>query len=261
MTGLNQGHKLLTRWRKAPQVERGQHADGYWPLRRLFAYLAPHLPLTAHRVVPGRGPVTDIDERWKAIGNRVLKELSVSRLHAIGREIIGTKRLHAAPIPSDFWTEADFTYWFLDDSPSVWDAGNVRSFAEIEVNAAEAMAIWPKDVPLIEAATEAHERLRHCDISVAAEAFADSEDDILIVHATMLVKPHDKKPLARLYGRIPPARDIEPIDVWAYNRYDFNIENGAMILQERNGKRRIVDLSVTRPEMAAAIDELAGRSA
>jgi hypothetical protein len=231
--------------------------SGNWPLRKLFAYLAPHLPLTAHRKTPSGGIVGDVDERWKPIGNRVLKELSVGRLHAIGREIIGTKRLHAAPIPSDFWTEADFTYWFLDDGPSVWDAGNVRSFAEVEVNAAEAMAIWPEDVPLIETATDAHDRLRHCDISVAAEAWADSEDDILIAYANVLAKPENKKPLVTLWGRMPPARGIEPIDLSPYGGFDFHVENGAMILRERHGKRRIVDLSVKRAELAPAIDRLA----
>lgn len=121
-----------------------QSSGEYWPLRRLFGYLAPHLPLTAHRVLPGGGIVTDIDERWKPIGDEVLKALSIGRLHAIGREIVkGTKRLHAAPIPSDYWAAAKFTYWFLDDELSVWDVGNGRSFSEVEVNASESTAIWP----------------------------------------------------------------------------------------------------------------------
>jgi len=76
----------------------------------------------------------------------VLKQLSLGRLHASGRQLRETKRLHAAPIPSEFWRDAKFTYWFLDEGLSVvQDAFNSKndSYSEIEVDRTEAMAIWP----------------------------------------------------------------------------------------------------------------------
>jgi hypothetical protein len=115
------------------------------PLRELFGYLAPHLPLTAHRKLDGGRIIGEVDQRWKPVGATVLKQLSLGRLHATGRELRGTKRLQAAPIRSEFWRDAEFTYWFLDEGPSVvQDAFNHarESYAEVEVNRSEAMAIW-----------------------------------------------------------------------------------------------------------------------
>jgi hypothetical protein len=96
-----------------------------WSLRELFAYLAPHLPLTASQK-DGHTTIGTIDRRWEAIGDQVLKQLSLGRLHAIGvgyRNI--TTRLQAAPIPPEFWRTAKFTYWFLDDDgKGILDAKN-----------------------------------------------------------------------------------------------------------------------------------------
>jgi hypothetical protein len=117
-----------------------------WSLRELFGYLAPHLPLTAS-VKNGHNTIGTKDERWNAIGDQVLKQLSVGRLQAVG---VGyrnmTTRLQAAPIPADFWRTAVFTYWFLDDDGAgVLQAKNADNihYSDIEVDRQEAIAIWP----------------------------------------------------------------------------------------------------------------------
>ena len=136
-----------TRRRQKPVSEQSRAREKEeWPLRDLFFYLAPNLPLTAHRKTATGGIIGHVDERWEPIGATVLKQLSLGRLHASGRQLRETKRLHAAPIPSEFWRDAKFTYWFLDEGLSVvQDAFNSKndSYSEIEVDRTEAMAIWP----------------------------------------------------------------------------------------------------------------------
>jgi hypothetical protein len=94
----------------APHLSQDTSQD--WSLRELFGYLAPHLPLTATKK-DGHTSIGTKDERWEAIGDQVLEQLSIGRLHAIG---VGyrnmTIRLQAAPIPAEFWRTAIFTYWF-----------------------------------------------------------------------------------------------------------------------------------------------------
>jgi hypothetical protein len=117
-----------------------------WPLRDLFGYLAPHLPLRSseirEHVVLGT-----TDKRWEVIGDAVLKQLSLGRLHATGvgyRNI--TQALQPAPIPPEFWRTAKFTYWFLDgEGHGILDAKNADGveYSDIEVNRSEAMTIWP----------------------------------------------------------------------------------------------------------------------
>jgi hypothetical protein len=130
-----------------PRFRRVEMSCPDLSLHELFGYLAPHLPLTAHRKLDGGGIVGEVDARWKPIGAMVLKQLSLGRLRATGRELRGTKRLQAAPIPTEFWRDAEFTYWFLDEGPSVvqdaFDHAR-QSYAEVEVNRSEAMAIWPR---------------------------------------------------------------------------------------------------------------------
>jgi hypothetical protein len=177
MTGLNQGHKLWMRWRGVPEGVGPQHQPDaiYWPLRRLFRYLAPHLPLTAHKIMPGGGIAGDVDERWNRVGKLVLKQLSLGELHAIG-QIREKRGRNPAPIPQTFWQNARFTYWFLDEGAStVWDVDSKGHYcAEIEVKGAEAVKIWPEYISLFEAATYAFEELRLCPISILTEVLSDS---------------------------------------------------------------------------------------
>jgi hypothetical protein len=118
-----------------------------WPIRELFGHLRADIPLKASSTV-GVATFDDLDERWLPVGNEVIKQLSLGRLHAIGRGFKGIKLLHASPIRPDFWQTAKFTYWFLDRlGTGILHAKNAsgEEYADIEVNRAEALAIWPNE--------------------------------------------------------------------------------------------------------------------
>jgi hypothetical protein len=148
----------------ATTAARREEAERDWPIRELFAYIRPDLPLTSVGRT-GNTTVDNLDERWRGVGACVLRQLSLGRLHATGRQHRGTRRLQAAPIPSDVWSAARFTYWFLDeDGREVLHAENAdgAQYSEIEVNGAEASTIWER-ISLREAAVRVHEELRDVD--------------------------------------------------------------------------------------------------
>jgi hypothetical protein len=236
-----------------PSIDRAYQPVN-WPLRTLFSHLAPELPLTAHKKI-GTAVVDDIDKHWIAIGAIIQKQLSLGNLHAFGRRRERTRRLHAEPIPAEFWRDAKFTYWFLDAEPSIiQDAHNDEtSYSEIEVNSAEAIAIWPvKDVPLFDAATCAYERIQHTDSSIAMEVFANSSDEILTSICDAFAKfQGGKEPLVRLRGNHPPSRLIEEIYMAPLNKYEFSVEGKTIILQNKGS--RYENLSVKSDELDRAI--------
>jgi hypothetical protein len=127
------------------QSDLGTSANPYWSIRDLFGHVRPDYPLVASKTV-GVATFDDIDKRWLPVGDQVMKQLSLGRLHAIGREFKGLRLSHAGPIPPDFWRTAKFTYWFLDRiGTGILHAKNAsgEEYADIEVNRAEALAIWP----------------------------------------------------------------------------------------------------------------------
>jgi hypothetical protein len=68
-----------------------------------------------------------------------------------------------------------------------------------------------------------------------------------------------KPALVTLYGRQPPSRIIEAIDVGHLLHYDFaevDEGEGTIVLRERNGKRRFIDLYVDEDEVASAIKQM-----
>ena len=117
-----------------------------WPLRELFCYIEPslaehHDPLVA-----------------RDVGQDVLDKLSTMQLSAYGRPDSGSGRRPLVYIPHDFWTRAEFTYWFLngeegDDHRYLVHAkteqpngvlGTDHAYRDIQVNRREAMQIWRK---------------------------------------------------------------------------------------------------------------------
>jgi hypothetical protein len=131
--------------RAKPQAAIAHPAD--WSIRELFGHLRPDIPLKASSTV-GRATFDDLDERWVPIGNDVIKQLSLGRLHASGRAFKGIRLMHASPILSDFWQSAKFTYWFLDRlGTGILHAKNAlgEEYADVEVNRAEALSIWPDE--------------------------------------------------------------------------------------------------------------------
>ena len=76
-----------------------------------------------------------------------------------------------------------------------------------------------------------------------------------------MTQPRDRgrPPLVTLWGERPPSRLDEKIDVALLSNYDFNVENDAIVFQERTGNVRYQKLTVASGEVDAAIKELAGR--
>lgn len=260
---------LFYRAGRSPETTRVSSSSGAieadsWPLRDLFAYLAPHLPSRATKKNEHGGFIDGIDPRWKPIGEIVLKPLSLGRLHASGRQRKTGKRLQAAPIPPEFWRDAKFTYWFLDAGPSnVQDASNGReSYSEIEVDRAEAIAIWPNgaEIALLEAARQIYEHVKDAPIGIVIEGLNDSPDDVLTwICNEIAMYRKGKEPLVKLRGNKPPSRKSEEIYTAPLTSYDFVVEGNAIVLQERYGKARYENLTVTVVEIDHAIHELASR--
>jgi hypothetical protein len=89
---------------------------------------------------------------------------------------------------------------------------------------------------------------------------ADSPDDVLVAYCNVLARMHGRQqPLVTVYGTMPPARILEPINLIEYRAFDFVSESGAIILQERHGKRQWTNLKVAINELNAAIEELSSR--
>jgi hypothetical protein len=236
----------------------------WWPLRDLFAYLAPYLPLRATKKTESGAFVDGVDPRWKPIGDLVLKPLSLGLLRSNGRQRRSGKRLHAAPISAEFWREAKFTYWFLDAGPSVvQDAHNDSdSFSEIEVDRSEAMAIWPNgaEIPLLDAAREIYEQIKDKPIGVVIEALNDNADDMLSwICIEIAMYKNGKEPLVKLRGNKPPSRLVEEIYTAPLTNYDFVVEGNAIILQQRFENSRYENLAVVAADMDRAIHTMGSR--
>jgi len=68
-----------------------------------------------------------------------------------------------------------------------------------------------------------------------------------------------KEPLVKLRGNKPPSYAIEEIYTAPLTSYEFAVEGNAIIFQERYGKFRYENLTVTAVEIDRAIHELASR--
>jgi hypothetical protein len=113
----------------------------------------------------------------------------------------------------------------------------------------------------MEAATRTYEKTRDRPIAIAAEAFNNSNDQILTWYCYEMTRPRDdgQPPLVILQGTRPPSRLNEKIDVALLSNYDFRVENDEIVLQERTGNVRYKNLTVSRGEVAAAIKDMAKR--
>ena len=116
------------------------------PLRRLDRR---SYPLTASKTV-GVATIDGLDSRWKPVGDCVIKQLSLGKLHATGRKEVYNpiRHLASAPIPPAYWQSAKFSFYFLDHDGKnqehvVNDDG--RRYSDLEVDRAEALAIWPDE--------------------------------------------------------------------------------------------------------------------
>jgi hypothetical protein len=222
-----------------------------WPLRDLFAYLAPHLPLESSRTKEHITIGID-DKRWEAVGDAILKQLSLGRLHATGcgyRQI--TRRLQPAPIPPGFWLTAKFTYWFLDgDGSGILDAKNADGveYSDIEVTRAEALSIWPQPLPAsIDRLLDLQDALRQGGIDDALTIWGKlkkwTSDDLMRKEVLEKIEPaHWKEFFVHLFAAT--QGDNFNTYSWAPDRNDF-------------GRRGYVDLHVDRSQAASWLDRTA----
>jgi hypothetical protein len=134
---------------------------------------------------------------------------------------------------------------------------NIRSVIHAISNARSEQT---DEISLLEAATRAYEQTRNSPIAIVAEPFGNNTDGILIWYCDEMVRFRDgKQPLVKLYGNRPPSRDREEIYMAPLSNYDFVVENGAVILQDKTGLVRYENLLVSASEVASAIAELARR--
>jgi hypothetical protein len=133
------------KWAPSYPPLRGAAPD--WPIRELFGHIRPDYPLTSSKTV-GVATTDDLDDRWKPIGDEVIKQLSVGNLHATGRKEAHRPFRHLAPalIPQSYWQSAKFSFFFLDHDAQnqehvVNDDG--ERYSDLEVSRAEALTIWP----------------------------------------------------------------------------------------------------------------------
>jgi len=125
----------------------------------------------------------------------------------------------------------------------------------LEEKAPPARAARGGRISLMEAATRAYEQTRNRPVARFAEA-EGSNDRILTWYCNYMSRPdHGRPPRVTLWGKRPPSRLDEKINV--LSNYDFMVENGAIVLRERMGNVRYQDLTAACSEVAAAIREMA----
>jgi hypothetical protein len=118
-------------------------------------------------------------------------------------------------------------------------------------------------ISLMEAATRACEQTRNrpvarfAEMPVSRRFLNESNDQILTWYCNYMTRPRDdgRPPRVTLWGKRPPSRLDERLD--ALSNYDFEVENGAIVLRERMGNVRYQDLTVASSEVNAAIREMA----
>jgi hypothetical protein len=223
-----------------------------WGIRGLFFHIRPDL-------------IDDPDKkRWESVRRQVMDHFSTGRLSVWGRPLAGTQRgsLKRMEEPS-FWDHARFTYWFLKDDGAqnshVASAG-FPDYADLKVNRAEALAIWPvsgepqddrPEVTLLDAARQAYSETRNDPVAPFAEAFGNTPEEILTWYCTWLGQ-HMK-----IYGARRPSTKIEPVSIDNPTK-DFDITDRALTLRERNGSAVYENLRVKLDELPAVIQELKG---
>ena len=133
-----------------------------------------------------------------------MDHFSTGRLSAWGRPIAGSSRgsLKRVDEPG-FWDHARFTYWFLKEDGAenshVYHQGSTEfpDYANLHVNHAEALAIWPvsgvpqddrTEIMLLDAARRLYSETRNDPAAVHAEAFGNTPEKILTWYCIWLAQ-------------------------------------------------------------------------
>jgi uncharacterized membrane protein YidH (DUF202 family) len=114
------------------------HPD--WTIRDLFFHIRPDL-------------IDDPKAKaWQEVGRDVMDKFSTGRLKVWGRPIMPVTN-RRAPLKrvdeAEYWIYAEFTFWFLDEGnresahTSITRAHELPEYADLQVNRAEALEIWP----------------------------------------------------------------------------------------------------------------------
>jgi len=143
-TALLHARRLQQKQEDHSTVRRPTAPD--WPLRQLFIHLCPGISRTK-------------DERqFEEASSEILDKLATGQVAAWGRALSGHRRLPLYPIPQAYWLHAKFVPWLLDvDGGTIWQTSPVdhrvsdqTQYAEVQLNKAQALTIWPAREMLVE---------------------------------------------------------------------------------------------------------------
>jgi hypothetical protein len=110
------------------------------------------------------------------------------------------------------------------------------TYYDLFLNRQQIDRLWPEMVPLFRAATSVYEQIEDHMASAMVEIFADTAAERLIAVCEILARPQGQKPLVSLYGNHPPSREIKQIYMESRNRFQFVVEDSAIVLKD-NGDR------------------------
>jgi len=161
-------------------------------IRDLFFHIAPDVHTHSEQSL------------WREVAREIKDKFSLGDLCAWGREISNSRRLPLAPIETKYWRSAGFTYWFFDGDTDAVQAhtfkerdldGIDKEYADVQVNRAEVLAIWPEDeMP--------RQRLRFGDI-------VRRDEDQLITFYIEIFNRHPTKRLSDVICRIEALSDSD----------------------------------------------------
>jgi hypothetical protein len=243
----------------AAEGEAGSRAYGAtiypdWTIRELFFHIRPDL----------------IDEpdkmRWASVGREVMDHFSTGRLKAWGRPIYGAGRRKPMKAVDErgYWAHAEFSYWFLKEdgreSAHTWVKAetSLPDYADLQVNRAEALSIWPEpgkpaddrtEIMLLDAARRAYSETRGTLAAGHAEMFDNSPEEILKWYCVWFGQHY------QLYGAQQPSTKIEPVSIEDPPK-DFHLIGNTLSLRERNGSAVWENLRMKVDDLIAATKQL-----
>ena len=245
----------------AADVEAGSRAPVAiiypdWTIRELFFHIRPDL----------------IDEpdakRWASVGRQVMDHFSTGRLKVWGRPIYspGRRGPMKAVDERGYWAHAEFSYWFLKEdgreSAHTWvkTRTGLPDYADLQVNRAEALSIWPEpgkgaddrtEIMLLDAARRAYSETRGTPAAEHAEMFDNSPEEILKWYCVWFGQHY------QLYGARRPSTKIEQVSIDDPPK-DFHLTGNTLSLRERYGPGVWENLRMKVDDLAAAIKQLKG---
>lgn len=226
-----------------------------WSIHDLFFHIRPHL-LENHK-----------EERWVKVGNDIRDKFSTGQLSVWGRKIdrkfsggIGSLVI----IDHSYWAAAEFVFLFLQegrkrDDRHAWGTFQNRGedYADLHVNKAQALAIWPESVvdpvtpeftPLADAMRQVHEQFLGTKVAVFARAGTANPDDVLAWYAL-----HVQSKGISIYGKRPPSRIYEEVHSVEFPGLEF--KNGLSQIRKRfEDKARYVDCAIKTEDIPRCIE-------